>query len=68
MSADSTPRTINRKISTHNKNICNAFGCCKNATEKINVSAGTFGIISLDLCNDCVRKFVQKDKGMNIDR
>jgi hypothetical protein len=46
-----------------NKEICNAFGCSKNATEKINVSAGTFGIISLDLCSDCVSNFVQKDDG-----
>ena len=41
-----------------NKEICNCFGCSNNATEKINVSAGTFGTISLDLCNNCVRKFV----------
>jgi hypothetical protein len=46
------------------KDICNAFGCSNSATEKINVSAGTFGTISLDLCNNCVAKFVQrKDKG-----
>jgi len=42
---------------------CNAFNCSKNATKKINVSVGSFGAISLDLCNNCVRKFVQKDKG-----
>lgn len=40
-----------------NKEICNAFGCSKNATKKINVSAGTFGKISLNLCNNCVNLF-----------
>ncbi len=47
-----------------NKNICNAFGCSKKATEKINVSAGKFGVISLDFCNNCIGNFVQrKDEG-----
>ena len=40
-----------------NKEICNAFGCSKNATEKIKVSAGTFGAISLNLCSTCIKKF-----------
>jgi len=43
-----------------NKEICNAFGCYKNATEKINVSAGTFGTISLNLCNNCIGLFKEK--------
>jgi hypothetical protein len=48
-----------------NKEICNAFGCSKNATEKISVSAGTFGTISLDLCNNCVKKFQNKQEIQN---
>ncbi len=57
MSEDSTSTTIDKKISTSNKNICSAFGCSKNATEKVSVSAGTFGKISLNLCNDCINFF-----------
>jgi hypothetical protein len=40
-----------------NKDICNAFGCSNNAVEKIDVDAGKFGIISLDLCINCIKKF-----------
>ena len=40
-----------------NKDICNAFGCSQDATEKINVSAGKFGTISLSLCNNCITLF-----------
>jgi hypothetical protein len=43
-----------------NKDICNAFGCTKNATEKINVSAGSFGTISLNLCKNCVTLFKER--------
>jgi hypothetical protein len=45
-----------------NKEICNAFGCSKNATEKINASAGIYGIISLSLCKNCISKF-QNNQG-----
>jgi hypothetical protein len=40
-----------------NKEICNAFGCSEKATEKINLSAGKFGEISLNLCDKCIKKF-----------
>lgn len=40
-----------------NKEICNGFNCSNIATEKISVSAGIFGTISLNLCNNCVNMF-----------
>lgn len=39
------------------KNICEAFGCNKEATIKTEISAGKFGIIPLNLCIDCVSLF-----------
>jgi transposase-like protein len=44
-------------IRLNNKAICNAFGCSKEATIKTDINAGTFGIISLSLCLECIKKF-----------
>ncbi len=38
----------------NNKNICDAFGCSSEATEKLGVNAGTFGTITLKLCPKCI--------------
>jgi len=43
-------------------NICEAYGCFEKAATTINVTVGQLGIIPLDLCNDCVRKFDQKER------
>ena len=43
-----------------NKDICNAFGCSNKATESIEVSAGIFGTITLDVCQFCINKFQNK--------
>jgi hypothetical protein len=40
-----------------NKGICEAYGCFERATTQINVKVGHLGIILLDLCTDCVKKF-----------
>jgi hypothetical protein len=40
-----------------NKEICEAVGCSKNATDKINLNVGKFGIIPLFLCKECLPKF-----------
>lgn len=40
-----------------NKVICNAFDCSETATQKVNVSGGKFGTITLDLCESCVELF-----------
>ena len=37
--------------------ICYAFGCQNKSTEKIKICAGTFGTITLKLCNKCVNLF-----------
>jgi hypothetical protein len=36
---------------------CDAFGCLKESTEKIDVNAGVFGTITLHVCKNCIRKF-----------
>ncbi len=48
---------LSRKGQKNNKNICDAFGCVSEATEKLGVSAGTFGTIPLNLCSKCVTIF-----------
>jgi hypothetical protein len=40
-----------------NKNICEALGCSAKATDKIALEGGTFGIISVLVCRNCIRKF-----------
>jgi hypothetical protein len=37
--------------------ICEAYGCNNVATKQITVSAGNFGNIDLNFCNNCVSKF-----------
>jgi len=37
--------------------VCDGFGCVKEPTKKIILSAGNFGDISLKLCPACQRKF-----------
>jgi hypothetical protein len=40
-----------------NKNICEAVGCFAKATDKIALEGATFGIISVLVCRNCIRKF-----------
>jgi hypothetical protein len=40
-----------------NKNICEAVGCFAKATTTIEVKVGQEGLISLSLCEDCIKKF-----------
>ncbi len=42
--------------------ICEALSCSNQATEKINVNAGKFGIISFNLCNNCIKLFKEEVK------
>jgi len=37
--------------------VCDGFGCSKKPTENIELHAGTFGTISLNLCKSCLKKF-----------
>lgn len=36
---------------------CYRFGCSNKSSQKIEVSAGTYGAITLNLCNKCVDFF-----------
>ncbi len=57
---------ISEKIEKQYKsNCCDGFGCSEIATEKVNVSAGTFGIITLSLCSVCKNKFSREMKDEN---
>ena len=37
--------------------ICDAFGCNELTKDTIEVNAGTFGIVELNVCKKCVSKF-----------
>ena len=41
--------------------ICDAVDCYEASTETIIVSAGKFGTLTLNLCNECVDKFGKKE-------
>jgi hypothetical protein len=43
-----------------NKIVCEAIDCLSFATQEIKVSAGKFGTISLNLCNNCVNLFKEE--------
>ena len=58
-----TTSSINNRETSSNKDICSGFGCIDQATRKVDIPAGTFGLISLNICDNCVKKFIQKDKG-----
>ena len=48
----------NNKIAKEvNKQICEANGCSKQATNEIKIDVGRFGKISLFLCTNCAPKF-----------
>jgi hypothetical protein len=50
----------------HNKdNLCEAVNCNAIATREISVNAGNYGLISLNLCRDCVKKFQVKGETDN---
>ncbi len=41
--------------------ICEASGCQAVATEKLSLTAGPFGVITLELCPACVTKFAKTE-------
>jgi hypothetical protein len=53
--------TINQDNRLSHDKFCYAFGCSNEASEKINVSAGTFGTITLNLCTKCVKIFQERN-------
>lgn len=42
---------------TTDKNICESFDCSNEATVEISIDAGKFGVITLNLCDNCIVKF-----------
>lgn len=40
-----------------NKNICEAVGCFAKATDNIALEGGTYGVISVLVCRNCIAKF-----------
>jgi uncharacterized protein YggL (DUF469 family) len=40
-----------------NKNICEAVGCFATAAHKIALEGGTYGVISVLVCRNCIGKF-----------
>jgi hypothetical protein len=47
-------------IHLSNKEICEAIGCSKHATDEIKLDVGKYGKISLFLCKNCLPKFTVK--------
>ena len=45
--------------------ICDGFGCLNETLEKIDVTAGEYGTISLNLCSVCIKKFNRCNEEMN---
>jgi transcription elongation factor Elf1 len=39
------------------KDVCEALNCNANATVMVHVKAGSYGLIVLSLCNNCVNRF-----------
>jgi hypothetical protein len=49
--------TVNQNNRLDPDKLCYRFGCSNKSSEKIKVSAGTFGTITLKLCNKCLDFF-----------
>jgi hypothetical protein len=45
-----------------NNSICEAVGCFAKATDKVELEGGTFGVISVLVCRNCIGKF--QDNGI----
>jgi hypothetical protein len=57
MSVTNTTPNSRRIEKQYKSSCCDGFGCSETATEKVSVSAGTFGVIILSLCPLCKNKF-----------
>jgi hypothetical protein len=49
--------TINKPKEEIYKDICNKIECKNSATETVKLSAGSFGIITLRVCKECISIF-----------
>jgi hypothetical protein len=55
-----TASSINNTEKSSNKDICNGFGCINQSTSTIDVDAGKYGTITLEVCQFCINKFQNK--------
>jgi hypothetical protein len=44
------------------KNLCEAYGCYKEATTQISVGVGELGTFELNLCKSCVPRFTDENE------
>jgi hypothetical protein len=51
--------TQNSLYSDIYNDMCEAANCFKKATTKIDLKVGNKGVITLDLCNSCIARFVE---------
>jgi hypothetical protein len=47
----------NNNNSADYKDFCEAFGCSAIATKKINLSAGSYGNLTIKVCDKCIQLF-----------
>lgn len=48
---------LENKLKSYKLICCDGYGCSREAKQRINVSAGTFGNVSLNVCPDCKKLF-----------
>jgi hypothetical protein len=60
-----TTTTTNNYSKQDIKPICDAYGCCLEAIDTINVDGGLYGTITLSLCSSCKNKFNSENKNGN---
>lgn len=51
--------TINKPNRATYKDICNKFECKNLATDEVKLSAGSYGIITLRVCKECINIFIK---------
>lgn len=49
--------TTNKPNKELYKQICNAIDCTSLATDEVKLKAGTYGIITLKVCKNCIEIF-----------
>ena len=50
-------KTVDKTNEEVDKNICNKIECKNLATDEVKLSAGSFGIITLRVCKECISFF-----------
>jgi hypothetical protein len=58
----SRPATVNKDNNVNHKEPCNAFGCNRTSSVKIDIDCGRFGNLTIYVCNGCKSKFKSMKK------